>query len=232
LPAPPAHADQRAPWLGKPVIHFLVLPGTATAGDLNVMPRGAAGPMTACAVWWRWLVRAGLLGVALASAPPAEAQTGVTERGVKAAFVYKFLSYVEWPGSAFAQPDAPMVIGVIGADDLAAELTEVVRGRTVGARPVEVHRLRAADPLTGVNALFIGASEKARIAALARAALARSVLVITESEDALDQGSVINLIVVDGRVRFEVSLDAAERAGLKLSSRMLAVAHLVRMGNN
>jgi hypothetical protein len=60
----------------------------------------------------------------------------------------------------------------------------------------------------------------------------RNILVITESEDALDQGSVINLILIDGRVRFEVSLDAAERAGLKVSSRMLAVAHLVRMGNN
>jgi hypothetical protein len=56
--------------------------------------------------------------------------------------------------------------------------------------------------------------------------------VITESDDGLDQGSVINLVVVDGRVRFEVALDAAERAGLKLSSRMLAVAHLVRMGSN
>ena len=80
--------------------------------------------------------------------------------------------------------------------------------------------------------LFIGGSDKSRIDALARAALARNVLVITETEDALDHGSIINLIVVDGRVRFEVSLDSAERAGLKLSSRMLAVAHLVRMGNN
>ena len=188
--------------------------------------------MNACAVWWCWLVHAGLFGLALAAAPHALAQTGVTERGVKAAFVYKFLSYVEWPASAIAQPDAPIVVGVIGADDLAAELAEVVRGRTVGARPVEVRRLRAGEPPIGLNALFIGAGEKSRIAPLARAALPRNVLVITESDDALDHGSVINLILVDGRVRFDVSLDAAERAGLKLSSRMLAVAHLVRMGNN
>jgi len=169
-----------------------------------------------------------------AAAAPAFAQSAstVTERGIKAAFVYKFLGYVEWPPAAFPQPDAPIVVGVVGADDIAAELADAVRGRTVGTRPVEVRRLRPADPLTGLHALFIGASERARIAALARPALARGTLVITETDDALDQGSVINLVLVDGRVRFEVSLEAAERAGLRLSSRMLAVAHLVRMGNN
>jgi len=161
----------------------------------------------------------------------AQAQGAASERGVKAAFVYKFLGYVEWP-QASAQPDAPLAVGVIGADDLATELADVVRGRTVGARPVEVRILHQGDPPTGLSVLFIGGSDKARIAALARAALARNVLVITETEGALDHGSVINLIVLDGRVRFEVSLDSAERAGLKVSSRMLAVAHLVRMGNN
>lgn len=161
-----------------------------------------------------------------------QSSAAVTERGVKAAFVYKFLGYVEWPQSALASPDAPIVVGVVGADDLIGELVEVVRGRAVGTRPVEVRALRPTDSLAGLQALFIGASERARIPALARAAQARGILVITESDDALDQGSIINLVLVDGRVRFEVALDAAERAGLKLSSRMLAVAHLVRMGTH
>ena len=177
---------------------------------------------------------AALACVAATALGPAHAQNGpgITERGVKAAFVYKFLGYVEWPPTAFAQDESPIVVGVMGADDIASELADAVRGRTVGTRSVEVRRIRPGDPLTGLQALFIGASERARLAPIARAALARNVLVITESEDALDQGSVINLIVVDGRVRFEVSLEAADRAGLRLSSRMLAVAHLVRMGNN
>ena len=178
----------------------------------------------------RWLFYAGLIVAALV--PAAWAQTGVTERGVKAAFVYKFLGYVEWPATAFAQPDAPIVVGVIGADDIAGELADATRGRLIGSHPIEVRRLRPGDALTGLHALFIGAAERTRLATLARPALARNILVITESEDALDFGSIINLILVDGRVRFEVSLDAAEKAGLKLSSRMLAVAHLVRMGNN
>lgn len=181
-----------------------------------------------------WLRSVATLACVLAGAlTPAFAQSpgAVTERGLKAAYVYKFLGYVEWPQTSLPQ-DAPLVVGVIGADELAAELADVVRGRTVGTRPVEVRRMRPTDPVTGIQALFIGAADKARIPQLARAALQQGVLVITESDDALDHGSVINLILVDGRVRFEVSLDAAERAGLKLSSRMLAVAHLVRMGNN
>lgn len=185
--------------------------------------------------WWPWWREMAALACMAATAfGPAHAQNGpaITERGVKAAFVYKFLGYVEWPPSAFAQAESPVVVGVMGADDLAGELADAVRGRTVGSRAVEVRRVKPGDLLTGLQALFIGASERARIGTIARAALAHNILVITESEDALDHGSVINLLVVDGRVRFEVSLDAAERAGLKLSSRMLAVAHLVRMGNN
>ena len=184
--------------------------------------------------WRSWRGLAALTCVVAAALAPAHAQNApsVSERGVKAAFVYKFLGYIEWPANAFPQGDSPIVVGVIGGDEIAGELADAVRGRAVGPRPVEVRRLRAGDPLTGLNAVFIGASERARLATIARAALARNILVITESEDALDQGSVINLVLIDGRVRFEVSLEAAERAGLKLSSRMLAVAHLVRMGNN
>ena len=184
----------------------------------------------ASAPWWLRGFAAAACVVATALVPAFGQSSGaVTERGVKAAFVYKFLGYVEWPQP---QADAPIVVGVVGADDLANDLADVVRGRTVGTRPVEVRRLRAGDPLTGLHALYIGAADKARLGSLARAALQRSILVVTESSDALDQGSVINLIVVDGHVRFEVSLDSAERAGLKVSSRLLAVAHLVRMGNN
>lgn len=193
----------------------------------------AARLLAWCRSWHTVAAMAWAVGVALAPAHAhAQSAPTVTERGVKAAFVYKFLGYVEWPASAFAQADSPVVVGVMGADDLAAELADAVRGRTVGTRAVEVRRLRPGEALTGLHALFVGASERGRLASIARPALGRGILVITESEDALDQGSVINLVVIDGRVRFEVSLEAAERAGLKLSSRMLAVAHLVRMGSN
>lgn len=186
-----------------------------------------------------WLAQAARLACAcvLAGAlpPPAVAQsTGAPlERAVKAAFVYKFLAYVEWPAQSFESADTPLVIGVHGADDIAAELTTIVADRAVGERPVQVKRLQSGDPLAGLHVLFVGRTDAARLAALARALQARPTLVVTEAAGALNAGSMINLVVApDGRVRFEIALDAVERAGLKLSSRLLALAQSVRPGGS
>jgi len=150
------------------------------------------------------------------------------EEEVKAAFLYKFLGYVEWPGSALGAASSPIVIGVLGADDIADELRSIVARRRVGQHPIEVRRVNERAALDGVNMLFIGASAARALSPLAREAQKRSVLLVTDFDNALSDGSVINLVVVDSRVRFEVSLEAAERSGLKLSSRMLAVAMWVR----
>ncbi len=82
-----------------------------------------------------------------------------TERGVKAAFLYKFVAYVDWPATAFSQADAPIVIGVVGADDIAAELQQSTTSRTVNNRPIVVRRMRDGDSLAGLHMLFIGRGE-------------------------------------------------------------------------
>jgi hypothetical protein len=152
------------------------------------------------------------------------------ELKVKAAFLYKFIGYIDWPAASFAKPDTPVVIGVVGADQVAAELTQAVTGRTANDRPVVVRRLRAGESLDGVHVLFVGKAETARLVQLAQAAQQRSVLTVTESDGALAQGSVINFVTVERRVRFEIALDSAEKSRLKLSSRLLAVAQQVRTG--
>lgn len=186
-----------------------------------------------------WLAHAALLAyacvLAAALTPPAGAQaTGAPlERAVKAAFVYKFLAYVEWPAPSFERADTPLVIGVHGADDIATELATIVADRAVGERPVQVKRLQPGDPLTGLHVLFVGRPDAARLAALTRALQARPTLVVTEAAGALNAGSMINLVVAsDGRVRFEIALDAVEKAGLRLSSRLLALAQSVRPGGS
>ena len=153
------------------------------------------------------------------------------ERRVKAAFVYKFAGYVEWPDSAFTSPAAPITIGVLGDDAMVGELTQVVAGRTIDSHPLTVRRLRQGESLTGLHVLFVGNSERARLAE-ARPVRSQPLMVISEHDGALDQGSVINFLIVGGRVRFEVGLDNAERRGLKLSSRLLTVAHFVRMAQS
>lgn len=172
----------------------------------------------------RFLFALALLGAGLA----ARAQEGpVTEDSLKAAFLYKFPGFVEWPAAVLARSDEPVVIGVIGADEVQGELNAIAEARK-GGRPLVVKRLRDASNLGGTHILFIGARERSRAAELIRAAQAAGVLTVTEWEGALRLGSVINFVTTpDGRVRFEISLEPAERSNLRLSSRLLAVAQQV-----
>jgi hypothetical protein len=170
---------------------------------------------------WSFFWAALLLGAGL----HAHAQQA-PEPTVKAAFLFKFAGYVEWPESAFPAPDSPFVIGVIGADDVAAELEKIVPGRTVNNHPVVVRRVKEGEPLKGIHVLFIGRNEPNQ-RALLRAAQSHGMLAVTESERGLELGSAINFVMSDERIGFEVSLASAERSGLRISSRMLAVARRV-----
>lgn len=154
-----------------------------------------------------------------------------SEEKVKAVYLYKFLNYVEWPASAFAGPGAPYQIGVIGDDLVASELAAVIAGKTVNDRPVTSRRIAYGESLADIDLLFIGRGERARQAALLRQLRTQKVLTVTETQTALDQGSIINFRTVDSRIRFEVSVDAAEQAGLKLSARLLGVAINVVKGS-
>jgi hypothetical protein len=165
-----------------------------------------------------------MLTVAPARAQQPSPAVDNLERSVKAAFLYQFARFAEWPAAALGPGDAALVIGILGSEETATELQRIVKGRSIGSRPLAVRRLKEGEPPAGVHLLFIGAMDRARLSAAIKAAQQRPVLVVTESEGALGLGSAINFVLVDGRVRFEVAQGAAERNGLKLSSRMLAVA--------
>jgi len=167
------------------------------------------------------------LGVLAPAAPGRAQESTPLERKVKAAFLYKFAGYVEWPGSAFRAGDEPLVIGVLGDDPLARDLERLVRGRTSAGRPVLVRWIEDAAAPGNVHLLFIGRREHHRAAEALRAVRQRPVLIVTESHDALDEGSMINFVIDEGRVRFEVNLEAVDRNGLGLSSRLLTVARNV-----
>jgi hypothetical protein len=163
----------------------------------------------------------------MAAAATAFAQREATESGVKAAFLYKFANYIEWPANAFAAPSAPLVIGVMGAEEVAAELDRIAPGRNVNGHPVTVKRLKNGESAAGVHILFVG-REQGGAAAAVRAAREQGALTVTESERGLETtGSAINFLSGGERVAFEVSLEAAEKSGHRISSRMLAVAKRV-----
>jgi hypothetical protein len=163
---------------------------------------------------------------------PALAQAGSTqalERRVKAAFLYKFLAYAEFPAGAFGDSAAPLMIGVVGSDEMAAELARVVVGRQALGRPIQVRSLREGDLGVPVHLLFVAGNDNARTARILRSAPS-ALMPVTECELGLQYGSVINFRIIEDRVRFDVSLDSAEKNNVKLSSRLLTVANRVVKG--
>lgn len=174
------------------------------------------------------VLRSLLAGALLAIPCAALAQASPGEVEIKAAFLYKFGSFIEWPPAAFPSPAAPFEIGVVGADAIAAELERVVAGRTVQSRPVVVRRLKRGDSLAGLHALFVGPSEGAGLGQILEGARGQPLLVVTDSpQGAPPPGSMINFVLEDDRLRFDVALAAAEQGGLRISSRLLAVARKV-----
>jgi hypothetical protein len=144
------------------------------------------------------------------------------ERRAKTALLYRFISYIDWPPSAHPRPGAPFVVGIVGAQALAEELESYVVGRTLYNRPIVVRQVRSAVAARDAHALFISRSEFSQLPAAARAG--GHALLVTEWPGALEQGSVINFLMVENKVRFEISLDAAQRRQLKISSRLLSVS--------
>jgi len=163
-------------------------------------------------------------------APAAAAPATSTERRVKAAFLYKFLGYTEFPSTAFGDAGSPVLIGVAGSDDMLAELARTVMGRTLNGRPITVKLVREGDNPGPLHLLFVAGSECARVARMLRA-VPGAMLPVSECDGGLQIGSVINFRMVDDHVRFDVSLDAAEKNNVRLSSRLLNVANHVQKGN-
>jgi hypothetical protein len=175
----------------------------------------------------RALLLLALLAPGLAAESAHAQRPEAPEASVKAAFLYKFGGYVEWAPDAFAAPDAPLVIAVLGSDAIAAELARIVPGRSIAGHPVVVRKLREGESARGAHFLFAGRMEPTRLQPILRSAQKDGVLAVTEMDKGLELGAAINFVTVEDRVGFEVSLDSAEKSGQRISSRMLTVARRV-----
>jgi len=177
---------------------------------------GARLAFAALAVLCLWAARA-------VAAEPAAAP----EQRVKAAFLYKFGAYVEWPQEAFARNNSPVVIGVAGDEALARALAQAVAGRSLNGRPIQVLDLRpGAAPPAQLHILFVARGAPRGDADPLTRVRDRPVLTVTESDDP-PPDSVINFVVVEDHLRFEISLAAAAHRHLVLGSALLAVARRV-----
>ena len=157
----------------------------------------------------------------------AQAQS-LGENDAKAAFVLKLVNFVQWPSEA-SQRD--LVIGFIGADSTSDALQRQVSGKSVNGRRVVVRRLGLDGDLKACQVIFVGDSERKNALSVLERVRGTSVLTVGESDGFGQHGGMVNLLLNEGRIRFEVNPHAAERAHLQISSRLLSLATIVADGS-
>jgi hypothetical protein len=150
-----------------------------------------------------------------------------TEHEVKAAFLFNFLKFVEWPGSV-ASSNTPIVIGVVGESPLREALPKILDGQTVKGRSIRMVSLRPGDPIDECQLLFVAHGTNEETEEVLKAAKGKPILTVGESPEFLPQGGMINFVVMDQKVRFEINTAALDAAGLRADSRLLAVARRVK----
>lgn len=176
----------------------------------------------------RSLLLAALLPAALLAGARAEAQGVTDESQVKAMFVYNFLKFVEWPADSSLGARDPFVVVIVGEGATADAAERFLESKAVGGRPLHVRRVRWDQSLTGVRAAFIVERDHKKLRHILGAAAAAGVLTIGEGEGFATSGGVIGLLVLDRKVRFDVDTTAAHHAGLRVSSKLLALTRTVR----
>ncbi len=170
----------------------------------------------------------GFLAFLLALAPiPAGADQAPTDFQVKAAYLFNFLKFVEWPENPGADPHAKWEIGFVGQTPISEELARMAVGKNVLGRDLEIKTLQASENLRACNIVFISDSEKKRLPAILNALRGSSVLTVADMDDFIGAGGMVQFVVEDARVRLSIDLGAATRAHLKISSKLLLLAHVV-----
>lgn len=158
-------------------------------------------------------------------------EPGPNEYQVKAAYLFNFAKFVEWPPNTFSSAAAPVQICVLGANPFGHALEDSVAGKIIAGRRLEVSNFsRGVDPRS-CQILFISSSEKRRMREILQQFAGAGVLTVADTSGFMEEGGMINFVVDGDQVRFEANLEAAQQAHLKISARLLAVAKIV-VGNS
>jgi uncharacterized protein DUF4154 len=170
-----------------------------------------------------------LAAIALGLAAPTPAAPA-TEYQVKAVLLFNFSQFVSWPPAAFTSGDEPLTIAVLGHDPFGADLDAVVSGERVGNRPLVVRRFRDVSEVKQCQILFIDRSETAKLSAIAAALRGRSILTVSDADDAANRGVVIQFVTEGNHIRLRINVAVARADGLTISSKLLRPAQLIDAG--
>jgi hypothetical protein len=151
------------------------------------------------------------------------AQTSMSEYQVKALFLLNFVKYVDWP----AGTSGPITIGILGQDNFGDSLARAVDGKTVNGRAISIKHFSLGESLSGCAILFISASENSQLSAILSKTGSMPILTVGESESFLQNGGIINFMLIDGKIHLAINLKTAQKANLQISSKLLSVADVV-----
>jgi hypothetical protein len=164
--------------------------------------------------------------VVLTLAHSVQADEPPQEYKVKAAFVYNFAEFIEWPDVAFANTDAPFAIAVIGNDPFNGILEQVIAGKKIAGRSVVIKHFNSSDDISSCQVLFIPATEDEHLEQIIQKVQDGPILTIGETERFPWAGGCFRFYTEDNKIRFEINQGAAARAGLRISSKLLRLAKI------
>lgn len=174
------------------------------------------------------LAAAAFICIVLIPGAIATARAQVQEYALKAAFLYKFGLYVEWPSSAFSSSIGPFNLCVAGQDPFGESLDKAVAGERINGRNVVIRRLKTVGQNSGCHILYIGDSDAQRVAQIVAAVSGGSVLTISDTRGHGSSTGIIDFVIKDNRVRLEIDDEAAAQNGLVISSKLLSLALSVK----
>ncbi len=165
----------------------------------------------------------GLAWLLMASGGSAQ-DSQPSEYQLKAAFLFNFAKFVEWPPAAFAEPTAPLIIGILGENPFGDVLEETVRGKSLNNHPLAVRTFRSVAESTNCHVLFISSSEKKRLPEILKGIEGSAVLTVSEIDRFTETGGMINFVSEGNKIRLKINDGAAKTAGLKIGSKLLGLA--------
>jgi hypothetical protein len=178
----------------------------------------------------RFTAAAGLL-IALCHLPagaPRAVESPSIEYSVKAAFLYRFGGFVEWPQTVFASPASPTNLCIVGADPFGGVIDKVVDGQRIGDHPVVIRRMPQIEQNSGCQIMYVASGNEAVVAKALEAVRGENVLTITDGGRTPATTGIINFIIADNRVRFEIDDHAASVNGVTISSKLLDLARTAK----
>jgi hypothetical protein len=161
----------------------------------------------------------------------AGAQSTPGEYQVKAAFLFHFAQLVEWPAGALNGGDASIRLCIFDDEPQRQELQSTIEGKTIGTRVLHVLVINEVQEIPGCNAIFLSRDQARRQTSILRSIAGTGILTVGETSNFLSEGGMIRFHVDEGKIRFDINLDAAESSHLQISSRLLLLSTSVIRGH-